>query len=363
MKYVQEYRNPKFVKDLAKRIREITTRNWSIMEVCGGQTHSILKFGIDQLIPERIRLIHGPGCPVCVTPASIIDKALAIGRLDNVILCTFGDMVRVPGINDNLLQAKASGSDIRVIYSPIDCLQIARENPDKKVVFFAIGFETTAPANAMAVFQSEKLKLSNFSILPAQVLIPPAIEKLLSDENCRIDGILAPGHVCTIIGLKDYKRISRRFNIPIVITGFEPVDILDGFYHVVSQLEDNQACVENRYSRSVRDEGNPEALRIIDEVFDVADREWRGIGMIPKSGLKLNERYAHYDAEQRFDVDSAVDEADSECISGLVLQGVMKPTECSSFGRECTPEHPLGATMVSSEGACAAYYLYKRNSK
>ncbi len=363
MKYIQEYRNPGIVRDLANRLSEITTRNWSIMEVCGGQTHSILKFGIDQLIPERIGLIHGPGCPVCVTPSFIIDKALAIARLDDVIFCTFGDMMRVPGARESLFHTRANGADIRVVYSPIDCLRIAQENPGKEVVFFAIGFETTAPANAMAVLQSEKMGLSNFSILSSQVLIPPAVEKLLSDENCRIDGILAPGHVCTITGLKDYKQISRQFNIPIVVTGFEPADIFDGIYHAVSQLERKKACIENRYSRSVKDEGNPEALKASDEVFEVMDREWRGIGMIPNSGLKLRKRYRRYDAEERFDFHSMPNEPESECISGKVLQGIMKPLECLSFGKECTPEHPLGATMVSSEGACAAYYLYKRGSE
>ena len=331
------------------------------MEVCGGQTHAILKHGIDKLLPEQITLLHGPGCPVCVTPVEMIDKAIELALRPDIIFCSFGDMLRVPGSAKDLLTAKSEGGDVRMCYSPMDALQIAIENPSKQVVFFAIGFETTAPANGMAVYQASKQGIDNFSVLCAQVLIPPAIETILSSGNCMVNAFLAPGHVCTVSGLEDYDRIANEYRLPIVVTGFEPVDIFQGTLMAIKQLENGRALTENAYSRVVNHEGNIEARKLVNSVFKVVDREWRGFGVIFQSGLALADDYISYDAEKRFNLKYNKVKDETECISGLILQGVKKPYECRHFGKDCTPEKPLGATMVSSEGACAAYYLYKKS--
>ena len=360
MKYLDEYRDPKVAQGYVREITRITTKPWTIMEVCGGQTHAIMKYGIDRLLPNKISLLHGPGCPVCVTAVEFIDKAIDIASRKNIIFCSFGDMLRVPGSITDILVAKANGSDIRTIYSPMDALAIAKDNPTKEVVFFAIGFETTAPANGMAVLQAKRLGLTNFSILCSLVLIPPAIELILSSPNNSVNGLLAAGHVCTVMGYTEYERIAARYSIPIVITGFEPTDILQGIYMTVTQLEQNKAVVENQYSRAVKREGNSETRKLIKAVFRVVDRKWRGIAEIKSSGLSLTEEYAEFDAEKRFGLqDHSVDES-TECIAGLILQGIKKPNECGAFAIRCTPEHPLGATMVSAEGACAAYYRYRQ---
>lgn len=360
MKYLSEFRDYKSAQILAKKISEITKHNWKIMEICGGQTHSILKYSIDELLPEKITLIHGPGCPVCVTPLEMIDKAIKIASRSDVIFTSFGDMLRVPGSELDLLSVKANGGDVRMVYSPLDAVKIAQTNPDKKVVFFAVGFETTAPANGMAVLTAKALGLKNFSILCSHVLVPPAIEALMSGFNSNIQGFLAAGHVCTVMGYEEYIPISEKYQIPIVVTGFEPIDILQGIYRCVSLLEEGKPIVDNQYSRAVRKEGNPEAKRIIKEVFEVTDRKWRGIGLIPNSGYKLREEFSEFDAEKIFDLeDINVDESEI-CIAGEVLQGLKTPLECPAFGKECTPENPLGAPMVSSEGACAAYFHYKK---
>ncbi len=360
MKFIDEYRDAKAARQLADAIARVTTRPWTIMEVCGGQTHAIVKFGVDELLPEMITLLHGPGCPVCVTPVELIDKALEIAARPEVIFTSFGDMLRVPGTKSDLLAVKAAGGDVRMVYSPLDALALARRHPDRQVVFFAVGFETTAPANAMAVYQARRQDIENFSLLVSHVLVPPAIEAILSAPNNRVQGFLAAGHVCTVVGFEEYEPLARKYHVPFVVTGFEPVDILQGIYMTVKQLEEGRAEVENQYARAVQREGNRAAQAIMAEVFQVVPRKWRGIGSIPHSGLGLRDAYARYDAEARFGVaDMAVEES-SECISGLVLQGVKKPHECPAFGTRCTPEHPLGATMVSSEGACAAYYRYRR---
>ena len=361
MKFIDEYRDPAKVKNLTERIAKITTKPWSIMEVCGGQTHAILRFGIDRLLPNQITLLHGPGCPVCVTPVELIDKAIALASRKDIILCSFGDMLRVPGSKSDLLSEKAKGGDIRICYSPLDALKIAQANPAMEVVFFGIGFETTAPANGMAVYQASRMKVSNFSILSAQVLIPPAIELLLSSKQSKIDGFLAPGHVCTVTGYERYEQIASKYNVPIVVTGFEPVDILQGIYQTVTQLEQSKGEVENAYARVVKREGNSKALQLLDEVFETVDRKWRGFGIIPESGLALKQAYTNFDAEKKFAIADITAEEPSECISGQILQGLKKPVECPAFGINCTPEKPLGATMVSSEGACAAYYRYKHD--
>ncbi len=360
MKYVDEYRDARAARRFARAIGRITTRPWRIMEVCGGQTHAIVRFGIDQMLPREIALIHGPGCPVCVTPLETVDRAIAIAARPGVIFCSFGDMLRVPGSERDLLAVKAGGGGVRVVYSPLDALAVARANPAREVVFFAVGFETTAPANAMAVYQARRLGLRNFSILVSQVLVPPAIEAILSSPDCRVNGFLAAGHVCTIMGTDEYAPIAKRYRVPIVVTGFEPIDILQGVYMCVKQLEQGSARVENQYTRSVRAEGNREARRIIGEVFEVVPRKWRGIGEIAESGLGLRADYADFDAERRFGVSAVSAEESAECISGLILQGLKKPPQCPAFGTRCTPERPLGATMVSSEGACAAYFRYRR---
>jgi hydrogenase expression/formation protein HypD len=359
MKYLDEYRDAGAARRLAAAIASITTRPWTLMEVCGGQTHAIVKFGIDELLPKNIELVHGPGCPVCVTPVELIDKAVEIASRPDVIFCSFGDMLRVPGTSRDLLAVKAAGGDVRPVYSPLDALRLAETNPGREVVFFAVGFETTAPANAMAAYQARQKGLVNFSILVSHVLVPPAIEALMATPGNRVQGFLAAGHVCTVMGFEEYIPLAEKYRVPIVVTGFEPLDILQGVYLCVKQLEEGRHEVENAYARAVRREGNLEARRLITEVFEVVRRKWRGIGEIPASGLGLREPYRAHDAEAKFGVAGLVAEEASECISGMVLQGLKKPHECPAFGASCTPEHPLGATMVSSEGACAAYYRYR----
>lgn len=360
MKYVEEFNDPDLARRLLDEIHATATRPWALMEVCGGQTHSIIRHGIDQLLPETVELIHGPGCPVCVTPLEVIDKALEIASRPEVIFCSFGDMLRVPGTGRDLFRVKGEGGDVRVVYSPLDALQLARRHPDRQVVFFAIGFETTAPANAMAVHQARRLGLDNFSLLVSHVRVPPAVEAIMTAPSCRVQGFLAAGHVCSVMGIGEYPRLAERYKVPMVVTGFEPLDILQGILLAVRQLERGEHRVENAYARAVRDVGNPAALRMIREVFEVADRNWRGIGRIPDSGWRLNANFRAYDAEFRFDVTGIRTEEPVECRSGEVLQGLIKPTECAAFGTTCTPRTPLGATMVSNEGACAAYYLYRR---
>jgi hydrogenase expression/formation protein HypD len=361
VKWVHEFRDPEAARQLAAAIRATVTRPWSIMEVCGGQTHAIVRFGIDQLLPGEITLIHGPGCPVCVTPLEQIDRALAIAARPDVVFCSFGDMLRVPGSHSDLLALKARGADVRIVYSPLDALELAQRMPDREVVFFAVGFETTAPANAMAVYEAHRRGLRNFSLLVSHVLVPPAIAAILAAPDCRVDAFLAAGHVCTIMGIEEYQPIAKAHHVPIVATGFEPLDILEGIHLCVKQLEAGRAEVENQYARSVRATGNAAAVRMMREVFAVIPRKWRGIGEIAASGLGLAPAYADYDAERRFCVADIRAEEPSECISGLVLQGKAKPSACPAFAKRCTPETPLGATMVSSEGACAAYYRYRRD--
>jgi hydrogenase expression/formation protein HypD len=361
MKYLDEYRDAAAADKLRIAIERITTRDWTLMEVCGGQTHSIVKFGIDELLPDKIELVHGPGCPVCVTPLELIDKAVMIASRPDTIFCSFGDMLRVPGSENDLLMVKANGGDVRIVYSPLDAVAIARQNPEKQVVFFAVGFETTAPANAMAVHQAKQLGVENFSILVSHVLVPPAMEAVLSSPQNRVQGFLAAGHVCTVMGYTEYEPIAKKYQVPIVVTGFEPVDILQGVLMCVTQLEEGRFDVENQYARSVRREGNVPAQELLAKVFRVMPRKWRGVGEIPASGLGLTDEYAEFDAEERFAVAAYTAEEPAECISGLILQGIKKPHECPAFGTRCTPEHPFGATMVSSEGACAAYYQYRRH--
>jgi hydrogenase expression/formation protein HypD len=360
MKYLDEFRDPDLAARVFDQIRRITTRQWAIMEVCGGQTHSIIRNGIDQLLPPEIELIHGPGCPVCVTPLEVIDKALAIAATPGVIFCSFGDMLRVPGSSMDLFRVKSAGGDIRIVYSPLDAVRIAQQNPQREVVFFGIGFETTAPANAMAVFQARQLGLKNFSMLVSHVLVPPAITALMESPTNRVQGFLAAGHVCSVMGTWQYQPLVERYRVPIVVTGFEPLDVLEGIRRVVAQLEQGQAELENAYARAVQREGNTAAQAMLKDVFEVTDRSWRGIGRIPQSGWRLSERYASYDAEQRFAVDDIHTQESPLCQSGQVLQGLIKPNQCPAFGKQCTPRNPLGATMVSSEGACAAYFQYGR---
>jgi hydrogenase expression/formation protein HypD len=360
MKYLDEYRDPKLAQQLSRQIHKITTKPWVIMEVCGGQTHSIVKFGIDTLLPAKIELVHGPGCPVCVTPLEMIDRALAIASQKDVIFCSFGDMLRVPGSQTDLLSIKAQGGDVRIVYSPLDAVKIAQENPEKEIVFFAVGFETTAPANAMAVYQAKELELGNFSLLVSHVLVPPAMEAILSSKDNRVQGFLAAGHVCTVMGYTEYPPIAAKYKVPIIVTGFEPLDILQGIAMCVQQLEEGRFEVENQYVRTVKKHGNQQAQDLIAKVFQVIPRKWRGIGEIPHSGLALTRQYKDFDAEIKFNVGDIKTQESPECISGLILQGTKKPNECPAFGVKCTPEHPLGATMVSSEGACSAYYRYKR---
>ena len=359
MKYIDEYRNPDLVGKLADKIAATVSRQWHIMEICGGQTHAIMKYNLPELLPPEISLIHGPGCPVCVTPMEKIDRALAIAYSENTILTSFGDMIRVPGSESDLLRARAEGCDIRIVYSPLDAVEIAISNPDMNVVFFAIGFETTAPANALALLKAESMNLSNFFLLASPVLVPPAINALMSSEDTAIDGLLAPGHVCAVTGYDDYIRLSDKFKIPIAITGFEPVDILKGILATVSMLENGLVELTNSYRRSVRREGNTRALQTMYEVFEICDREWRGIGLIPDSGLSIKEKYSAFDAEKKFDLRKTKRQDPGLCIAGAVLSGRSRPSECPAFSTSCTPEHPLGAPMVSSEGACAAYYKYR----
>ena len=361
MKYIDEYRSEALAQKVIGELRRIVTRPWVLMEVCGGQTHTIVKYGIDHLLPNEVELVHGPGCPVCVTSLEMIDKAHAIARRPDVIFCSFGDMLRVPGSAVDLLVLKSRGADVRVVYSPIDSLKIARANPGKKIVFFAIGFETTAPGNAMAVWQARQQGIKNFSVLVSHVLVPPAIASILQSPLNRVQGFLGPGHVCTVMGYREYEPIAERFNVPIVITGFEPLDILEGVLMTVRQLEAGKAQVQNQYPRVVKREGNRVAQELVNKVFDVCDRKWRGVGSIPKSGYKLRYEFRDHDAERLFEVEEIDTQEPSICISGLVLKGVKKPHDCPAFGKECKPEHPLGATMVSAEGACAAYYAYGRH--
>lgn len=360
MKFVDEFRDAQAAKTLASAIRRTVTKPWTIMEICGGQTHAIMKFGIDRLLPEKISLIHGPGCPVCVTPLEYIDRAIAVAGRPDVIFCSFGDMVRVPGSSTDLLAAKAKGADVRIVYSPLDALGIARNNPDKQIVFFAVGFETTAPATAMAVYQARRQGIRNFSLLVTHVLVPPAMRLILQSPGTRVQGFLAAGHVCTVMGCAEYEQIAGEFGVPVVVTGFEPLDILEGIYFCVKQLEAGRHEVRNEYARVVRHDGNTAAQDILRQVFQPVDRKWRGIGPIPHSGLGLTEAYREFDAEQQFPLRDIVAQEPAVCISGEILQGLKKPPQCPAFGAACTPRHPLGAPMVSSEGACAAYYNYRK---
>ena len=360
MKYLDEFRDPVVAKKILSEIHSVTTQPWVIMEICGGQTHSIIRNGIDQVLPKNIELVHGPGCPVCVTPLEIIDRAIEIAGRPDVIFTSFGDMLRVPGSHKDLFMVRSEGGDVRTVFSPLESLKIARENPDKEVVFFAVGFETTAPGNAMAVAQAAKEGLTNFSELVSHVLVPPAMEALLSSPSNRVQGYLAAGHVCTVMGWDEYDPIAKKYKVPIVITGFEPMDVLDGILHTVKQLEAGTHKVENRYARIVEQGGNQPAQALIKDVFEIANRKWRGIGEIPVSGFKIRKKYAAFDAELKFSVGDIHTEEPEVCISGVILQGLKKPHDCPAFGKECTPQNPLGATMVSSEGACAAYYKYQR---
>ncbi len=360
MRYLSEYRDPVVARGLIDRIRKTATRQWVLMEVCGGQTHTIVKQGINELLGEAVEMIHGPGCPVCVTPLEQIDKALALAARPDVIFTSFGDMLRVPGSDCDLQQVRARGGQVRVVYSPLDALELARANPDRQVVFFAVGFETTAPANAMAVWRAKELGVPNFSILVSHVTVPPAMTAILEAPDNRVQGFLAAGHVCTIMGWTEYEPLAARYRVPIVVTGFEPLDILEGIWMAVTQLEEGRAEVENQYVRAVRRVGTPAAQDTVRRVFQLVDRRWRGIGMIPRSGLGLREEFADFDAELRFGLQDIAVEEPAECLAGLVLRGQLKPAQCPAFGTRCTPEHPLGAPMVSSEGACAAYYNYGR---
>ena len=360
MKYIDEYRDRDVAAHYADLIRRTATRPWTIMEICGGQTHAIVKYGIEEMLPRTITLVHGPGCPVCVTPLEMIDKAIAIASRDDVILASFGDMLRVPGSSRDLLSVKAERGNVHMVYSPLDALKIAQDHPEKKVVFFAVGFETTAPANAMAVQQAKRLGLKNFSILCSHVLVPPALEAILSSPENRVQGILAAGHVCAVMGTSEYIPLAERYRVPIVVTGFEPVDILQGIAMTVQQLEEGRVQVENQYARAARNEGNGPAKKLLAEIFETSDRKWRGIGTIPRSGYRLRKEYSAFDAEEIFHVEEISASESPECIAGTVLRGWKKPHECPAFGKSCTPEHPLGAPMVSSEGACAAYYHYSR---
>lgn len=360
MKHLAEYRDPELVRAILSRIEAACTKPWVIMEICGGQTHSIVRNGLDRLLPPAVELVHGPGCPVCVTPLELIDKAIAIASLPDVIFTSFGDMLRVPGSCKDLFMVRSEGGDVRIVYSPLDALELARQHPDKQVVFFAVGFETTAPNTAMTVYQASRERLRNFSMLVSHVLVPPAMTALLNSPTNRVNAYLAAGHVCAVMGWHQYEDIVERHHVPVVVTGFEPVDLLDGVLSAIIQLERGQAQVENQYPRVVSREGNRAAQERISQIFLVTDRAWRGIGIIPHSGLTLRPEYAEFDAERRFNVGAIHVEEPPECISGLVLQGLKKPHQCPAFARRCTPQTPLGATMVSSEGACAAYYAYHR---
>jgi len=359
MKHLTEYRNPELAKKILKEIEKTATRKWHIMEICGGQTHSLVKNGILSVLPENIQMLHGPGCPVCVTPLHLIDKAIYLAKEKGVILCSFGDMLRVPGSKESLLEAKAQGADIRILYSPLEAVQIAQQNPDKEVVFFAVGFETTAPANALSIIHAKKLGLKNYSILNSHVLVPPAIKALMEDPEAKIDAFLAAGHVCSIMGYWQYHELSEKYKIPIVVTGFEPLDLLQGILAAVKQLEKGEYFVENQYKRIVKEPGNKQAQNIIAQVYEQADQMWRGIGTIPDSGWQLREEYKEFDADKKFSIDIEQAEENAECLAGEVMKGIKKPYQCPHFGTKCTPQNPLGAPMVSSEGACAAYYNFR----
>jgi hydrogenase expression/formation protein HypD len=361
MKYLDEYRQEPLAKKIVEEIHRVVTKPWVLMEVCGGQTHSIVKYGVDRLLPASLELVHGPGCPVCVTSLEMIDKAHAIAKNPDVIFCSFGDMLRVPGSAADLLVLKSRGADIRVVYSPLDCLKIARENPEKKVVFFAIGFETTAPANALSVWLAKQQGIQNYSVLVSHVLVPPAIEAIMESPQNRVQAFLGPGHVCTVVGYREYEPLAAKYHIPIVITGFEPIDLLEGILMTVRQLEAGRAEVENQYPRIVQRDGNKPARELVEKVFEVCDRKWRGVGAIPNSGYGLRPEFREFDAEEIFQTQSIQTLESTICISGSVLRGARKPHQCPAFGKECTPIHPLGATMVSAEGACAAYYAYGRH--
>ena len=362
MKYVDEYRDQQAAEQLLGAIRARVTRPWTLMEVCGGQKHTLVKFGIDEMLPKEVELVHGPGCPVCVTPLEMIDRAIEIARRPDVIFTSFGDMLRVPGSDVDLLRVKAEGGDVRIVYSPLDAVKLAEQHPDRQVVFFAVGFETTAPANAMAVYQAHVKKLDNFSILTSHVLVPPAMEAILSAPDNRVQGFLAAGHVCAVMGYWEYAPIAQKYGVPIVVTGFEPLDLLQGILMTVEMLEEGRIGVENQYARAVQYKGNQPAQQLVQEVFQVSDRQWRGIGQIPQSGLALGDKYAAYDASTKFGVDTITVEEPSECIAGDVMRGIRKPFECPLFGKTCNPERPAGAPMVSTEGACAAYYHYRRSA-
>ncbi|MDP1714591.1 MAG: hydrogenase formation protein HypD [Anaerolineales bacterium] len=361
MKYLDEYRNPEKVKSLLREIESVTTQNWVIMEVCGGQTHAFLHHGLDAMLPSQIELVHGPGCPVCVTPLEQIDRAIAIASQPDVIFTSYGDMLRVPGSSKNLFAVRAGGRDVRVVYSPLEAVQIAEANPDKQVVFFAIGFETTAPANAMAILQAKNKNIKNFSVLVSHVRVPPAMEAILSSKSNRVQAFLAAGHVCAVMGFHEYPPIAEKYHAPIVVTGFEPIDLLNGLNSAVKQLESGNAVAENQYQRAVKFGGNESAQRTIRSVFESVDRKWRGIGVIPQSGWGLSPEFQMFDAEKRFDVQNIFAQESLLCIAGEILQGLKKPPQCSAFGKKCTPQFPLGAPMVSAEGACAAYYKYHRD--
>jgi len=362
VKYLDEYRDERVARRLAEEIACVATKHWVLMEICGGQTHTIMRYGLDELLPAKVELVHGPGCPVCVTPLETIDQAVALALRQNVILVSYGDMLRVPGSNSDLLRAKAQGADVRMAYSPIEAVKIAKSNPDRDVVFLAIGFETTAPANAMLAWEAKREGLKNLSLLVSHVLVPPAIRALLTLPENRVQGFIAPGHVCTVMGYQEYEDLVRDFHVPIVVGGFEPIDLLQSVLMLVSQLERGESRVENQYVRSVSHQGNPAAQRILQEVFEVADQKWRGVGAIPSSGLRLRDEYAAYDAERIFNLELLSAEEPGECISSQILRGLKKPTDCPAFASRCTPENPLGAPMVSAEGACAAYYRYRRHS-
>ena len=362
MKYVDEYRGEAEAQKFVRAIHDTVTRPWTLMEVCGGQTHTLIKFGIDAMLPKQVTLVHGPGCPVCVTPLELIDKAIAIARRPEVIFTSFGDMLRVPGSQTDLLSVKAGGGDVRMVYSPLDAVKLAQKHPERQVVFFAVGFETTAPANAMAVWQAKQLGLDNFSILCSHVLVPPAMEAILGSPDSLVQGFLAAGHVCAIMGYWEYEPIAARYRVPIVVTGFEPLDLLQGIYMTLRALEEGRWGVENQYARAVTRDGNQAAQRLVGQVFATGDRQWRGIGLIPNSGYRLRPEYARYDAEQRFEVAGIAAQESPLCIAGQIMQGLKKPHQCSAFATLCTPERPLGAPMVSSEGACAAYYAYHRTA-
>jgi hydrogenase expression/formation protein HypD len=363
MKYLLEYRDPEVAAGIVREIARVVTRPWVIMEVCGGQTHSIVRYGIDQMLPPGVELVHGPGCPVCVTALETIDRALAIAARPEVIFTSFGDMLRVPGSTGDLLSLRSNGADVRIVYSPLDALAIARANPDKRVVFLGIGFETTAPANAMALLQAKRFGVRNFSMLLSHVLVPPSIAAILQAPGNRVQAFLGPGHVCAVVGTRQYEALVGRYRVPIVVTGFEPVDLLEGILMAVRQLEAGRTEVENQYARTVNRDGNEIAKRILGKVFEITDRKWRGIGTIPKSGYRIAEEFRDHDADRLFDVGEIRTSEPAVCISGLVLRGLKKPCDCPAFGTACTPRTPLGATMVSGEGACAAYFQYGRRPR